>query len=813
MEPEIIKEEIQILESKDKEGKEWDVCLIEAGLSKNGKLYPKEVLQNSVNLFDGVKAFCFELGRNMFNHLPIKVQEMIPQGLVKNIVGWYEKPRFDSFRDSEGNLKWGVLARLHISENAKWLSQLLKDAWEHGKKSLLGLSIDGAGITVKEDYQGRMIDRVTDLLKINSVDIVTQPSAGGQLIRLLASINSPEEVNMNWKDLLDFVSKHDAKLIEGIDPENIMQEQAITLLNKVVEIQEDEKQFEEALGFYSSIIDQVIGLIDSDKKDEAMKVLGLLKAKLDKYGYAYPVAGQGNGGYQYPYAQKYGYPYTEESYGPPMGYGKYGYMQKKKKKVVVKQEVKPQEGITMTPEELKRLEEAEGKLKKLDEIDNSLKIKESEVSLKESLIDSKLPVPVRDHMMKEYKGRIMSKEEIDGAIKSQKDLLAAVLQETNQVQGCGRVEVTLDEKDKLQKAMDGFFFDKDIDNVPRFKSFRQAFRKVTGLHEASAVEMLSESVGFIPKEYQHMKITESLQTSSWGQILGDSVTRRMIAEYTLPELQSWRKIVSEIIPVSDFRTQRRMLLGGYGVLPAVSETGSYQALSSPTDDEMTYAVGKKGGTEDLTMEMIKNDDVGSIKRIPKKLGRAAAQTLYRAIFDMIVNNTVTMWDGKVLFHTDHGNLGDQELSASYLSEIKQLMMDQVAYGDAYEVLGMTNIPKFILAPSELEELCFKLKTSKTLIGATNNAGTEPNIHATQGLDYIILPYWTDSKDFAVVADPNAQPTIEVGFLDGKEEPELFVQDMPNVGSVFTADKITYKIRHIFGTAPLDYRTMFKSVVA
>jgi hypothetical protein len=34
---------------------------------------------------------------------------------------------------------------------------------------------------------------------------------------------------------------------------------------------------------------------------------------------------------------------------------------------------------------------------------------------------------------------------------------------------------------------------------------------------------------------------------------------------------------------------------------------------------------------------------------------------------------------------------------------------------------------------------------------------------------------------------------------------LFVQDMPNIGSMFNADKITWKIRHIWATVALDYR--------
>ena len=39
----------------------------------------------------------------------------------------------------------------------------------------------------------------------------------------------------------------------------------------------------------------------------------------------------------------------------------------------------------------------------------------------------------------------------------------------------------------------------------------------------------------------------------------------------------------------------------------------------------------------------------------------------------------------------------------------------------------------------------------------------------------------------------------MGFLDGREDPELFVQDAPTVGSLFSSDEITYKIRHIYGS--------------
>jgi hypothetical protein len=77
---------------------------------------------------------------------------------------------------------------------------------------------------------------------------------------------------------------------------------------------------------------------------------------------------------------------------------------------------------------------------------------------------------------------------------------------------------------------------------------------------------------------------------------------------------------------------------------------------------------------------------------------------------------------------------------------------------------------------------------------------------------IAVWYWTDVNDWCAVADPNDIPTIEIGFMDGNEEPELFVQDMPSVGSMFTSDQITYKIRHVYGGAVTDFRGATKAVV-
>ena len=283
----------------------------------------------------------------------------------------------------------------------------------------------------------------------------------------------------------------------------------------------------------------------------------------------------------------------------------------------------------------------------------------------------------------------------------------------------------------------------------------------------------------------------------------------MIAGYNLPGLDAWRKIVSSIVPINDFRTQNRTRTGGYGVLPTVIESGAYTALTSPTDEQVTYTLKdqKRGGTESLTFEMVANDDVGAIRRIPLSLSRAAAQTLFRFVFDFIRTNPLFDPDATAVFAAGHGNLGTAALSNSSAMAARIALRKMAAYGNASEILG--NPGRYLLVPPDLEELAFQIASSDKQIGTADN---QKNIFQGR-IEPVVMDYWPDTNDWALVADPANIPTIEVGFFEGREEPELFVQDMPNVGSMFDADKITYKIRHIYSGDVLDYRGMYKAVVA
>ena len=141
-------------------------------------------------------------------------------------------------------------------------------------------------------------------------------------------------------------------------------------------------------------------------------------------------------------------------------------------------------------------------------------------------------------------------------------------------------------------------FDALLDPADRsMTSLKEAYVRVTG--DARVTGRVRACDGAL--------LREALAANTLGEVLGDAITRRMVADYRAGSVYGvWRRIAS-VVPLADFRTQRRTRWGGYGDLPKVSESAAYGALATPSDEEVTYAPAKRGGTEDITLETIKND--------------------------------------------------------------------------------------------------------------------------------------------------------------------------------------------------------------
>lgn len=408
------------------------------------------------------------------------------------------------------------------------------------------------------------------------------------------------------------------------------------------------------------------------------------------------------------------------------------------------------------------------------------------VTLAAALSASELPDISRQRLDKQFGDKGFAVTDLQAAIKEEKVYLDT-LNASGTIAGAGGVRITVDSQDNAIKMIDDFFDGK----VPSIKA---AYINLTGDTLVTG-DMKAAT-----------RLTASIDSTTFAEILGDSVARRMIAEYNVSALQDWRKIVN-VVSLNDFRTQHRTRMGGYGDLPIVTEGDPYGALATPGDEEATYAASKKGGTEDLTLEMIKNDDAGAVMMIPRKLARAASRTLYKFVFDDLLSDNPTIYDAVALFHASHGNLGAVALDATNLALRRQAMLKQTE-ADSGERLGIP--AKYLIHPVDLDKVAYDL------VAAPRNSDFDPtaaDYTRTLQMETISVPFWIDANNWFLAADPMDIPSIEIGFLDGKEDPELFVQDAPNVGSMFSNDKLTYKIRHIYGGANTDYRGLDGSIVA
>lgn len=353
------------------------------------------------------------------------------------------------------------------------------------------------------------------------------------------------------------------------------------------------------------------------------------------------------------------------------------------------------------------------------------------------------------------------------------------------------IEVVEAQADKVRDRLDAFFDPKHKDHRAA-GGIRDIYVDLTGDRRVT---------GHL-RNCDRARVSEALGSDTLGDVLGDGIRRRMIADYRSADvLDGWRQIVTVGNP-NDFRNQERTRWGGYGDLPVVDESDPYVALDTPGDEEAKYKVVKRGGLETVTLETIKNDDVGAVRSIPTKLARSAKRTVSKFVFSFIRDNPV-IYDGKALFHVDHGNLLTVALTQDGYAAARLAMVKQPMPGvaeDDYIYVG----PKYLLVPGDLERTAADLFRRSTNLDATFVQSLHPTI--------IPVPSFIDPDDWAVVSDPQDIPTIEIGFLDGQEEPEMFIQDQPNSGSMFFNDVITYKIRHIYGGCVLDYRGMVKSVV-
>jgi hypothetical protein len=440
----------------------------------------------------------------------------------------------------------------------------------------------------------------------------------------------------------------------------------------------------------------------------------------------------------------------------------------------------------------------------------SLKASLGAALVEAKLAGSALPERAKAHLRERLgewprAGRVLAAESIDREIEGVRALLAEAAA-PNIIVGAGlgrgaRVaQVTLTSRERLQIALDRLFGIDPPDHLkdtPRLSGIREAYVALTGDHGFTGRYVLTESV------LEANEVTTSVMSDALASALG----KRLVRDYQA-QPRWWEPIVAKV-PLSDMRTQTRVLLNDFTSLATVAENGAYANVAWG-DTKESYTPGKRGNLVYVTLETIINDDLRTVQRIPTKLASAAATTINEALAGLFTSNGgagSTMTDGfSVCDAANHqSNAGTSALSSTTLQAGMVALAKMT--NSASKRIGV--VGKYLLVPPDLMYTAAIVAGSPLAPGTSNN---DLNPLAGQ-IAPVVVPNFADTNNWYLLADPRQVEGIEVGFLNGREAPELLVQDNPTDGSVFTNDAITFKIRHIYGAGWIDYRGAYGAIVA
>lgn len=296
---------------------------------------------------------------------------------------------------------------------------------------------------------------------------------------------------------------------------------------------------------------------------------------------------------------------------------------------------------------------------------------------------------------------------------------------------------------------------------------------------------------------EEMTSLREASTSDFADLVGktSNLERDLIRAYE-SGLSTWRNLVT-VVPLRDMKPVIRLRRSDTDRYLEVPEGGEHEQGDFSVY-KVTYTPAKYERGVNFTWEMLINDDLGAFRNIGRELGLAARQTINDFVIGLIRDN-LPIYDGKALFHGSHGNIGSSALSEGSLSAAITAMRQQKS-----EKGNPLNIePGFLLVPPELEFTARKLVNSTLVPGGSTN-----DINVLRGMvEVLVEPLLTDSNNWYLVAKPSSIATIEMGFLGGRETPEILIKED------FERDVIWYKGRLVFGGAVLDYRGFYGSIVS
>jgi len=251
---------------------------------------------------------------------------------------------------------------------------------------------------------------------------------------------------------------------------------------------------------------------------------------------------------------------------------------------------------------------------------------------------------------------------------------------------------------------------------------------------------------------------------------------------------------------SDFKAAEHYRISEAGNLELLPQNGAIAFDGPMTDEKVTKAVLTYAKSWGFTREAFINDDLGMLSRVPAAYVISAKRGVNKLVYKMVATNPL-IYDGKNLFHADHGNLGTPgKINTDSMSEARKLMRTQK---DQRGIATLNISPKYLLVPAEQETTAAQYMRSEAEPSSSNSGVANVFRNSYEIIVDAELDQYSPTAWY-LAADANIADTVEVTYLRGQEEPTLET-DIP-----FDRLGINFRIYFDYGVTLLDSRGMFKN---
>ena len=308
-------------------------------------------------------------------------------------------------------------------------------------------------------------------------------------------------------------------------------------------------------------------------------------------------------------------------------------------------------------------------------------------------------------------------------------------------------------------------------------------------------------------------LREAMTQSDFPYLFGDVLDRQLLAAYQ--EFPATYRNYVRVATVNDFRQVKRFsVYGADQVLGEVGEAAEYPESPILENSPYTYQVTKYGRKVAFSWEALINDDLNALRDIPVRLGRAARRSEQKFVTGLYCDSSgphasfYTSGNKNIVTSNPVLSTNALQTAMKILSEMKDENGEPI-YIDAVELvvppaleitaLNIMNATNIWLDPNASSG------TAKQTITAVNWMKNRVRLNVDPYIP-VVATSNGDTSWFLFANPASGQPALEMGFLRGHEQPEVFVKttDAQRVGGGndmnvdFDTDGVQYKVRHVFG---------------